>query len=87
MTQESIEGRISQLQEQKQSLIADLNAVDGAIQDCQYWLKQLEADNDAIEQEDGTPGKGEASSDRTKTQADKAQADKAQGRRHRPDAA
>ena len=82
MTKESIEGRISQLQGQKQSLIADLNAVDGAIQDCQYWLKQLEAGNDAIEQENGTPGGVEASSDRTETEADQGK-----GGRNRPDAA
>jgi hypothetical protein len=42
MTEEQIHNRIRDLNAQSQQLRGNLNAVDGAIQDCQYWLKQIE---------------------------------------------
>lgn len=38
MTKEAVEARLKQLEEEKLKLIL---AYDGAIQDCKYWLEQL----------------------------------------------
>lgn len=42
MTKEAIEARIQQLQREQEQLVAKTNAFSGAIQDCKYWLEQLE---------------------------------------------
>jgi hypothetical protein len=42
MTKESIEQRKVELQKQLEQIQATGNAVVGAIQDCDYWLSQLE---------------------------------------------
>ena len=39
---ETIEARIAELIKREQALRADLNAVIGAIQDCNYWKAALE---------------------------------------------
>lgn len=43
MTIEKIDERIVVLQEQLQTLMANLQAVNGAIQDCEYWKTVLKA--------------------------------------------
>jgi hypothetical protein len=43
MTKEAIEARINVLRQQYEQTIANSNAIQGAIQDCEYWLKTLEA--------------------------------------------
>jgi len=45
ITLEAIEKRLAEYEHQKGLLLADLNAVDGAIQDCQYWQKKLAGDS------------------------------------------
>ena len=35
--------RLAELEAQAEKLKADLNAVGGAIQDCQFWLAELDA--------------------------------------------
>jgi len=46
MTKENIEKRIIELQKQLEQINANGNAVIGAIQDCNYWLAELEKDSD-----------------------------------------
>ena len=41
ITREVLEKRIQDLQAKYNQTIADANAIQGAIQDCQYWLDQL----------------------------------------------
>ena len=41
LTKELIEERLRQLQEKYKALEADAIAVNGAVQDCQYWLSVL----------------------------------------------
>jgi hypothetical protein len=45
MTEQSIKDRITELTNQAKSMEVNLVAVQGAIQDCQWWLKQLENQN------------------------------------------
>lgn len=40
---EAIEARLADLKAQRDQLIANINACGGAIQDCEYWLSQLDA--------------------------------------------
>lgn len=49
ITREDIEGR-------KKSIMADMNAMAGALQDCDYWLKQLDYEEKGIPIEDLMPG-------------------------------
>jgi hypothetical protein len=42
MTKEKLQERIDQLEAERKQVEATLLAYAGAIQDCQYWLKQLE---------------------------------------------
>jgi hypothetical protein len=44
MTKEQIEQRKAELLATREQLQANLNAVAGAIQDCDYWLAQLAAE-------------------------------------------
>jgi hypothetical protein len=41
VTREALERRLAELRAQYDRLIADANATQGAIQDCQYWLDKL----------------------------------------------
>lgn len=41
MNKEAIEKRLAELKEQLKSVEANGNALVGAIQDCEYWLAQL----------------------------------------------
>lgn len=41
MTKEQIEDRVKTLTAEKEQLTANLLAYDGALQDCGYWLEQL----------------------------------------------
>lgn len=48
ITRAAIEDRLTTLRVQQENLIADVNALAGAIQDCEYWLTQLaDGDDDA----------------------------------------
>ena len=42
MTEQSINARIAELTNQQKSMEVNLVAIQGAIQDCQWWLTQLE---------------------------------------------
>jgi len=42
VTREKILERLAKLKAEREQLIANLNAYNGAIQDCEYWLSVLE---------------------------------------------
>ena len=42
VTKEAINSRVAELVKKEQELRSELNAVSGAIQDCGYWLAQLD---------------------------------------------
>jgi hypothetical protein len=43
MTEQQIKDRITELTNQQKSMEVNLVAIQGAIQDCQWWLTQLES--------------------------------------------
>ena len=43
MTIELLEKRKQELQAQQQQFVANANAINGAVQDCDYWIGQLKA--------------------------------------------
>ena len=45
MTKDQILERVSLLMKEREGVKLTLSAYDGAIQDCQYWLKRLEEEN------------------------------------------
>jgi hypothetical protein len=47
ITQEALEARLADLERGRVQAIANLNAYDGAIQECNYWLGQLKAAEEA----------------------------------------
>lgn len=49
MNEEKILARIEELKTQADQLRANLNAVGGAIQDCEFWLEQLKAAQRSVE--------------------------------------
>jgi prefoldin subunit 5 len=55
MNVESLKSRIELLTAQAKQLELNLHAIGGAIQDCQYWLNQLE-NKDAADQVNDTQG-------------------------------
>jgi len=44
MTKEELTERLDRLKREKSQLIASVNAYDGAIQECLYWLGKLKED-------------------------------------------
>jgi prefoldin subunit 5 len=42
MTIEAIKTRLAELEQQRKQLQANLFAIDGALQDCEYWLAQFQ---------------------------------------------
>ena len=48
ITREMIEARLKELQEGAEQMRANLNAYEGAIQDCKYWLEQLTAEDEKV---------------------------------------
>jgi len=52
---ESVKSRIEFLTAQAKQMEINLHAIGGAIQDCQYWLSQLES-KDAADQVNDTQG-------------------------------
>ena len=49
MTEKQITDRIAELSAQAKQMEVNLVAIQGAIQDCQFWLTQLESKNAAEE--------------------------------------
>ncbi|MDO8794385.1 MAG: hypothetical protein Q7J25_07185 [Vicinamibacterales bacterium] len=44
MTSEEIQARIRQLRIEREQAIGTVNAYNGAIQDCEWWLQQIEGE-------------------------------------------
>ena len=49
ITCEDIEKRKAELESNRAQLLANLNAVDGALQDCDYWLNKLKLEQTSVE--------------------------------------
>ena len=56
INREQIEARLAQLRSDKVELVANVHAINGALQDCEYWLTQLE--ETATISEGGEPVEG-----------------------------
>lgn len=41
VSKEALQARLFELQRQREQAIANVNAISGAIQECEYWLKKL----------------------------------------------
>lgn len=41
MTEDEIRARIEELQKLREQKLADVNAIGGALQDCEFWLNRL----------------------------------------------
>mgnify|MGYP001566969852 CR=1 FL=1 len=41
ITRDQIEARLAQLKTERDAAIANINAYNGAIQDCEHWLSQM----------------------------------------------
>jgi len=42
ITKEALQQRLGQLQQAREQAIANVNALNGAIQECTYWIDQIE---------------------------------------------
>lgn len=42
ITVEQLKQRLSELEAQKQQAVAKVHCIDGAMQDCEYWLAEVE---------------------------------------------
>ncbi len=49
ITKEMINSRLEKLQADYNQQMANLQAIHGAIQDCQYWLEQFKEDEEETE--------------------------------------
>lgn len=47
LSRTAIEGRLKDLEAQRDKALANLNAIAGAIQDCHFWLEQIGNDEKA----------------------------------------
>lgn len=50
ITREALEARLTQLRQEVEQMRANLNAYEGAIQDCEYWLGVITAQELAARQ-------------------------------------
>jgi len=47
ITREMVLERLAKLKAEREQLLANLNAYNGAIQDCEYWLSVLDKEGEA----------------------------------------
>lgn len=52
ITLDMIEARKRQLEEDKAQLLANIQAIAGAIQDCEYWRTQLESETPTAQKDE-----------------------------------
>jgi hypothetical protein len=50
ITKEAILQRIKRLEADREKLLSSLNATEGALQDCQYWLSEIDK-TEAVDKE------------------------------------
>ena len=55
ITQEAIQARFSELEAQAKELKAHLHAVEGAMQDCEYFAEMLMTEEEALPAVEGFP--------------------------------
>ena len=48
MTEQSLKKRLLELDAQRKQMEANLNAIAGAMQECQFWLAKVEQENEVI---------------------------------------
>ena len=53
MNEQSIQARIAELNQQRAITVANLQALDGAIADCQWWLARIQADTVKANENEG----------------------------------
>ena len=53
MDEQSIQERVAELNQQRAVTIANLQALDGAIADCNWWLTKIKADTVKINENEG----------------------------------
>jgi len=53
ITREVVLERLAKLKAEREQLIANLNAYNGAIEDCEYWLKLIDQPEEAEVMPDG----------------------------------
>ena len=51
MTEQSLKERLLALDAQRKQMEANLNAIAGAMQECQYWLNAISTANSSVEEE------------------------------------
>jgi prefoldin subunit 5 len=51
MTEQSLKKRLLELDAQRKQMEANLNAIAGAMQECQYWLNAIPTANSSVEEE------------------------------------
>ena len=51
MTEQSLKKRLLELDAQRKQMEANLNAIAGAMQECQYWLNAIPTANSPVEEE------------------------------------
>ena len=60
ITKDMIMQRKEQLEKDRDTLIANYNAVLGALQDCDYWLQQIDRDPGGVKTARPARGEGES---------------------------
>jgi hypothetical protein len=55
ITREQVETRLELLKRRQESTLADLNALGGAIQDCEFWIARLDQKDDPPKSEENPP--------------------------------
>jgi hypothetical protein len=53
MNEQSLQARIAELTQQRAIAVGQVQALDGAIADCNYWLTQIRADTVKIDENEG----------------------------------
>ena len=53
MDEQSIQARVAELTQQRALTLANLQALDGAIADCNWWLAKIKADTVKINENEG----------------------------------
>ena len=53
MNEQSIQARIAELNQQRAQTLGTLQALDGAIADCNWWLQRIQADTVKIDENSG----------------------------------
>jgi len=53
MNEQAIQARIAELNQQRAIAVGQVQALDGAIADCNWWLAQIRADTVKIDENEG----------------------------------